>query len=176
MHSYLQSQEGANADIFDMLVNDIFTPIGVGPDAYTSLRTSENNWQGRPLGGYGLWLIQDDVAKIVTFLNNNGGVQGGAQLLDAGLLASAMQQNSVDRGLPTANQPFYYNNGFWGHEFTPSDGYACNFWAPFMSGYGGISLIMIPNGFTFFVFSDNGDFNWYDVVQESHNNIGSNCP
>jgi hypothetical protein len=46
-----------------------------------------------------------------------------------------------------------------------------------MSGFGGISVIMMPNGSTFYVFSDNGDFNWYDVVvQESHDNIGSNCP
>jgi hypothetical protein len=176
MHSYLQSQEGSNADIFDMLVNEIFVPIGMGPGATTSLRTSDNNWQGRPFGGYGLWLIQDDVAKIVTLLNNNGGAANGTQLLDANMLAAAMQQNSADRGLPTANQPFMYNNGFWGNQFTPSDGYACSFWTPFMSGFGGISIIMMPNGATFYVFSDNGDFNWYDVVQESENFIGSNCP
>lgn len=25
-------------------------------------------------------------------------------------------------------------------------------------------------------FLDDGDFNWYDVVQEAHDHIGSNCP
>ena len=176
MHSYLQSKEGASADIFDLLVNEIFVPIGVGPGAHTSLRTSDNNWQGPPLGGYGLWLIQDDVAKIVTLLNNNSGVHNGAQLLDADVLASAMQQNSSDRGLPTSSEPFVYNNGFWGHEFTTSDGYSCNFWTPFMSGFGGNSVIMMPNGSTFYVFSDGDTFNWFDVVKESHDHIGSNCP
>ncbi len=175
MQGYLESQEGNGADIFEMLVNEIFKPLGLGPGAYSTLRTSENNWQGRPLGGYGLWLIQDDVAKIAAFLNNNGGAQNGAQLLDSRMLAAAMQQDSADRGLPTATQPFFYNNGFWGREFTTSDGYACNFWTPFMSGYGGITIAMMPNGSTFYVFSDNGDYNWYDVVQESHNSIGSNC-
>ena len=176
MHSYLQSQEGSGADIFDLLVNEILGPIGVGPGAYTSLRTSDNNWQGRPFGGYGLWLIQDDVAKIVTLLNNENGNHNGSQLLNASVLAAAMQQNSSDRGLTTANQPFVYNNGFWGHEFTTGDGYPCSFWTPFMSGFGGISIIMMPNGSTFYVFSDNGDFNWYDVVQESQDHIGSHCP
>lgn len=176
MQGYLQSQEGASADIFEMLVNDVFVPIGVGPGAYTTLRTSDNNWQGRPFGGYGLWLIQDDVGKIIELFNNDAGAHNGTQLLDANLLAAAMQQDSSDYGLPTANQPFVYNNGFWGHEFTTGDGYPCNFRTPFMSGFGGISVIMMPNGSTFYVFSDNGDFNWYDVVQESHDHIGSNCP
>ena len=176
MQSYLQSQEGPSTDIFDLLVNEIFVPIGVGPGAHTSLRTSDNNWQGPPLGGYGLWLVQDDVAKIVTLLNNNSGVHNGAQLLDADVLASAMQQNSSDRGLPTSSEPFVYNNGFWGHEFTTSDGYSCNFWTPYMSGFGGISVIMMPNGSTFYVFSDGNTFNWFDVVKESHDHIGSNCP
>lgn len=175
MDGYLKSKEGSSADIYDMLVNEVFSPIGIGPGAYTTLRTSDNNWQGQPFGGYGLWLNQDDVAKIVTLLNNDGGAHGGTQLLDTAVLAAAMQENGADRGLTTANQPFNYNNGFWGHEFTTGDGYACNFWTPFMSGYGGISLIMMPNGSTFYVFSDNGDFNWYDVVQESNDYVGSNC-
>ncbi len=175
MQGYLQSQAGSNADIFDLLVDEVFVPIGLGPGATTTLRTSDNNWTGRPFGGYGLWLIQDDVAKIVTLLNNNGGANGGTQLLDTAVLASAMQQDSSDYGLATSNQPFVYNNGFWGREFTTSDGYACNFRVPFMSGFGGITIAMMPNGSTFYVFSDNGDFNWYDVIQESNDNIGSNC-
>lgn len=176
MHGYLQSQEGSNADIYDMLVDEVFVPIGVGPGAYTTLRTSDNNWQGRPFGGYGLWLIQDDIAKIVNLLNNDAGLHNSTQLLDANVLASAMQQNSSDYGLTTANQPWVYNNGFWGNEFTTGDGYNCNFRTPFMSGYGGITIVMMPNGSTFYVFSDNGDYNWYDVVAESHDHIGSNCP
>lgn len=176
MQGYLQSQAGSSADIYDMLYNEVLAPIGVGPGAQTTLRTSDNNWQGRPFGGYGLWLIQDDIAKIIKLLNTDSGAYNGTQLLDSSLLASAMQKNSSDYGLATSNQPFVYNNGFWGHEFTTSDGYPCSFRTPFMSGFGGISVIMMPNGSTFYVFSDNGDFNWYDVVQESHNNIGSNCP
>jgi hypothetical protein len=175
LHNYLQSQQGSGADIFNMLVNDVFVPIGMGPGAFSSLRTADNNWQGQAFGGYGLWLIQDDVAKIVTLLNNEGGAHGGNQILHPGLLNAAMQRDAADRGLNTANQPFKYNNGFWAHEFTTADGYPCNFYIPFMSGYGGITIVMMRNGATFYHFSDNDEFSWYDVVQEAHEQIGSQC-
>ncbi|MFO7539944.1 MAG: hypothetical protein R6X32_18045, partial [Chloroflexota bacterium] len=128
-------------------------------------------------GGYGLFWTQDDVAKIVTLLNNDGGVVGGTQLLHPQILADAMQKNPNDRGLTTANQPFMYNNGFWAREFTPAQfpEYNCTFWTPFMSGYGGITVVMMPNGSTYYYFSDNDEFAWFSAVSES-NNILSHCP
>jgi hypothetical protein len=177
MHNYLQALEGPGKDIFQMLVDEVFVPIKIGPGAHTSRRTSENNWQGQAWGGYGLFWIQDDVAKLVTLLNNSGGAAGGAQLLHPGMLADAMQQNPADRGLSTANQPFMYNNGFWAREFTPSQfpEYSCTFWTPFMSGFGGITVVMMPNGSTYYYFSDNNEFAWFSAVSES-NKIVSHCP
>jgi hypothetical protein len=76
-------------------------------------------------------------------------------------------------GVPT----FKYNNGFWAREWTPSQArqYKCTFWTPFMSGYGGISVVMMPNGSIFYYFSDNNEFSWYDAVNES-NKISPMCP
>lgn len=176
MHNYLQSQEGSGADIFEMIVDDIFTPLDIGPGAHTSMRTYESSsWKGQPWGGYGLFVTQDDVAKVVTFLNNDGGAAGGTQLLHPDALADTMQQDATDRGLPTGTG-FMYNNGFWAKEFTPQEfpEYSCTFWAPFMSGYGGITIVMMPNGSTYYYFSDNDEFSWYDAVSES-NNIRSHC-
>lgn len=175
MHNYLQSQEGPGADIFEFVVQEVYVPIGIGPGAHTTLRTSDDNWQGQAFGGYGLWWIQDDIAKIATLLNVDSGAAGGVQILEPSLLAAAMQQDPADRGLPTANQPFMYNNGFWAHQFTPDDGYECSFWVPFMSGYGGITVAMMPNGATYYYFSDNDEFDWFDVVREVHDHIASNC-
>jgi hypothetical protein len=177
MHNYLQAQEGSGKDIYEMVMDELFVPLKVGPGAYTSRRTSENNWQGQAWGGYGLFWTQDDVAKIVTLLNNDGGVVGGTQLLHPQILADAMQKNPNDRGLTTANQPFMYNNGFWAREFTPAQfpEYNCTFWTPFMSGYGGITVVMMPNGSTYYYFSDNDEFAWFSAVSES-NNILSHCP
>ncbi len=176
MQGYLQTKEGAGADIFNFLVDEVYKPVGLGPGAFTTLRTSDNNWQGRPFGGYGLFWIPDDIAKLSTFLNVNHGAVNGTQILSPALLADAMQWDANDRGLTTATYDFKYNNGFWAHEFTTDDGYACNFWVPFMSGYGGITVAMMPDGVTYYYFSDNGDFDWYDAVAEVNNSIASNCP
>jgi hypothetical protein len=44
--------------------------------------------------------------------------------------------------------------------------YRCNFWVPFMSGYGGISVLLLPNGATYYIFSDGNEFIWYAAVHE----------
>ena len=45
---------------------------------------------------------------------------------------------------------------------TPSEfsQHSCSFWIPFMSGYGGITVAMAPNGATYYYFSDNEEFSW----------------
>jgi hypothetical protein len=176
LQGYLQRLEGNDADLFDFVVEEVYRPIGLGPGAWTTLRTRENHWQGRPLGGYGLFWIADDLAKLGVFLNANGGKVQGTPLLQPDLLAEAMQQKSEDRGLPTGPYDFMYNNGFWAHLFTRRAGYACDFWVPFMSGYGGITVALLPNGVVYYVISDNGDFDWYDVVREVDRHILSLCP
>ncbi|HFQ94414.1 MAG TPA: class C beta-lactamase-related serine hydrolase, partial [Anaerolineae bacterium] len=174
MQNYLQTQEGEGADIFQMMVDEVYAPIGLGPGAFTTLRTAEDNWQGRPLGGLGLWLIPGDVAKIATLLQN-GGAANGEQLLHPGLLAKAMQQDPDDPGLTTASQPFKYNMGFWAYKFGRRTGYPCEFSTPFMSGFGGITIVMMPNDVTFYYFSDNNEYDWFDVVKEAHKNIRPLC-
>jgi len=62
------------------------------------MRTADDNWQGQAEGGYGLWWIPDDIAKIATLLNNDGGRIGDEQNLVPDLLAAAMQQDPEDRG------------------------------------------------------------------------------
>jgi len=176
MSAYLQTLTGADTDLFDFLVDTVWRPLGIGPGAHTSLRTSDSNWQGETFGGYGLWLIADDLAKITGLLNVEGGVIDAVQVLDPAALDAAMQRDPTDRGmLTTAPEPFMYNNGFWALEFTQVQGYACNFWVPFMSGYGGITVAMMPSGATYWYVSDNHEYAWQDVIAESHAHIADNC-
>jgi hypothetical protein len=44
--------------------------------------------------------------------------------------------------------------------------YSCDFWIPYMSGYGGITILLLPNGATYYVFSDANEFKWYNAVHE----------
>jgi hypothetical protein len=37
-----------------------------------------------------------------------------------------------------------------------------------MSGYGGISVAMLPNGSVYYVFSDGAQFKWAEAAIESH--------
>jgi len=125
-----------------------------------------------------LFLTQDDIAKISLLLNNQNGSIDGTQILEPNLLAASLQRNPDDRGLNTTGVPtFKYRNGFWAKEWTPSENrkFTCIFWTPFMSGYGGISVVMMPNGSTYYYFSDNNEFDWYNAVSES-NKLSSMCP
>lgn len=175
MNNYLVQQQGAGADIFNMLQDEVFTPLHLSAGALTTLR-SDNSASGAPLGGYGLFWTQDDIAKVAMLLNNQNGMIGGSQVLNAQMLADSMQKNPSDRGIVTTASTtgtpsyFYYNNAFWAKQFTSADSskYTCSFWVPYMSGHGGISVIMMPNGVTYYYFSDNDEFYWFDAVGEAN--------
>lgn len=174
LHNYLQTVEGPDADIFNFLVDEIFIPIGIGPGAHTTLRTKDNNWQGQPYGGYGLWWIPDDIAKITTFLNVDNGVIAGEQILHPELLAAAMQHDPNDRGVDIDSRA-KYNNAFWARVYDQQDGYDCEFWVPHMLGYSGIVIVMMPNGSSYYYASDNREFTWLEALKES-NRIAPHCP
>ncbi|MBI5932962.1 MAG: serine hydrolase [Chloroflexi bacterium] len=160
MFEYLRKQGGG--DLFDMLTNDIFIPLHFSRGSLVSLRT-ENSPTGRPFGSHGMFYTPDDIVKLGSFLISEAGVLNGGQILHPSLLADTMQKNPSDRGLPTTQYDHMYNNSFWAKDyFLP-----CNFTAVFMSGYGGISVVMLPNGVTYYMFSDNGEFIFDSAVNEA---------
>jgi CubicO group peptidase (beta-lactamase class C family) len=166
LHNYLQTQEGPEADIFQFVVDEVYRPLGLGPGAFTTMRTADNNWQGQAEGGYGLWWIPDDIAKIATLLNHDGGIIGGAQVLHPKLLAAALQRDPDDRGVKIDSQRMY-NNAFWANRYTPASGFACEFWVPQMLGVSGNVVALMPNGVTYYYFSDNQEFTWDAAVREA---------
>jgi len=174
MHNYLQTRQGAEADIFQFVVNEIYRPLGLGPGAYTTLRTADSQWQGQAEGGYGLWWIPDDIAKIAQFLDPNNGVIGGEQILQPDLLAAALQKNPSDRGVKIDRRRMY-NNAFWANQYLPSDGFACEFWVPQMLGVSGNVVALFPNGITYYYFSDNQEFTWDAALRET-DKIMPLCP
>jgi formylglycine-generating enzyme required for sulfatase activity len=166
MQNFLQTLEGPDADIFNFLVAEIFTPLKIGPGAHSTLRTKDNNWQGQPYGGYGLWWIADDIAKFTAFLNVDQGSINGEQILHPSLLAAAMQRDPDDRGVDI-NSTSKYNNAFWARKYTQRDSYDCEFWVPHMLGYSGIVIVLMPNGTTYYYASDNQEFTWLEAIKES---------
>lgn len=180
---YLQSQAGSGADLFNTMVNDVYAPMGLNADTLTTERTDNAAQQGnsptsgRPFGAYGLFWTVDDVAKLATFFQNDGSVNG-TQLVDRNLMLAAMQRLSSDTGVAAVSANlsgngdgtesaggYRYSNGLWAYP-TTSQVAGCALRVPFMSGYGGITIAMMPNGATYYYFSDAGQFVWANAIAE----------
>jgi hypothetical protein len=173
MNDELKALEGSGKDIFDdILVNEILAPIGTSPSSWVSRRTYDSVQQ--PFSGWGMTYLPDDVAKIGQFMNMDDGMINGQATFDANEFNAAMQRDPSDRGLdPLAD--FKYNNGLWAHEIKTNINCSSDVWVPFMSGYGGISVMLFPNDTVYYMFSDDDTYLWMDAAQES-NQIQSMCP
>jgi len=165
MHNYLQTREGTDADIYQFVVDEVYRPLGLGPGAFTTMRTADNDWRGQAEGGFGQWWIPDDIARIGTFLLGGGKING-EHVLQPDLLAAALQQNPADRGVRIDGQRMY-NNSFWANRYAESNGYACEFWVTQMLGVSGNVAALFPNGITYYYFSDNQEFTWDAALRES---------
>lgn len=173
MHNYLRTKQGTEQDIFGLVVQDVYRPLQLGPGVYSTMRTSDNNWQGQAEGGYGMWWIPDDIAKIAILLNNDGRING-IPVFDPVMLAATLQQNPADRGVKIDGQRMY-NNAFWANHYTRSSGFDCDFWIPNMLGVSGNVVTLMPNGAAYYYFSDNQEFTW-DAALRELNKIKPICP
>lgn len=172
--NYLQSQAGPQSDIFDFVVDEVYRLLNMGPGVFSSLRAGQPDGVGQPYGGYGLWWVPDDLAKLAIFLNVEAGRIGGEQVLHPDLLAAAMQQDPNDRGVKRDGDG-RYNNAFWADIYDMGDGSDCNVWVPHMYGYSGILVALIPNGSAYYYASDNQEFSSIAAIRESHKIIPL-CP
>jgi hypothetical protein len=145
-----------------LVVEPFWEPLALSAAIRGTLATGDTRAQ--PYTGWGLFYTADDIARIAVWLN--GGASGLAALDDV-LLAGAMQQVPGDRGLP-AGDGLRYNNGFWAWDAGPTLGCEGERWVPFMSGYGGIAVVLFPNGSVYYYFSDSGLQRWREVALESH--------
>ncbi len=166
LHNYLQSQMGPEADIFEFVVDQVYRPLGIGPGAYTTMRTADDNWQGQAEGGYGVWWIPNDIARLAVLLNNDDGMLDGEPILHPALLAATLQQDPADRGVRIDSRQMY-NNAFWATHYTPADGLDCELWITEMRGISGNVVALFPNGITYYYFSDNREFTWDAALRES---------
>lgn len=168
MQAYLRNINGAEADIYeDLLVEPLFKPLGMSPVSWKTRRSRDE--VNQPYMGWGLTFLADDVAKFSAFLSEAAQNNGEQDYLDRNQLAAALQMNTSDPGLPAPSHPLRYNNGFWAYDATSLAQCDAPLWVPFMSGFGGISVVLMPNGLTYYYFSDNGQFAWARAVTASAN-------
>jgi hypothetical protein len=167
MNAFLKNKEGSGKDIFtDVIDTQLWQPINVSPTARDTKRTYDGVQQ--PFTGWGLTYLRDDVMKIAKFLEEDN----GNGLLDSTELDATLQKDPNNVGL-VPKTGFLYNNGFWAKDLQPITG--CNSYQAYMSGYGGITIMPMPNDTIYYYFSDNEVFQWESAAIES-NNIRSLCP
>ena len=150
-------------DFFDdLVVADLYAPLGLSPTSRVTRRTYDAIAQ--PFTGWGLVFQSDDIAKLGVFLARDAGAIAGRQVIDAGMLAAALQRNPGDRGLPVAGRAdLRYQHGFWARNLRREPDCGTDTWIPFMSGYGGISVVLLPGGIVYWNFADDGraaSFDW----------------
>jgi hypothetical protein len=153
MDSLLKRQAGPQAHLWDMVMAEVFQPIGIfhAPIMQTQ---EQDGGRGVPPLAYGLYVTIDDVAKLTTLLQH-GGQHQGQQLLSATTLAAALYKTEA-RGLPTGWG--WYHLSFWSMSHQSRTG--CAFQIPYMAGFLGNLVVLLPNGISAFRFADGDD---YDV-------------
>ena len=166
MDSLLKRHEGAQANLWDQLSEEVLRPIGI--KVLPILHTVEpDGSRGVPILGAGLYVSIDDVAKI-TGLLQRGGRHKGRQLLNPTLLDEALTQG-LNKGKPTAwkeeGEELRYYLSLWNLSVELGD---CVISAPHMVGYGGNLVQLLPHGVTSFYFEDGKSWQLTELARAAH--------
>ena len=145
MDAYLKQRAGPEADLWEMLEEEVYRPIGV-PHAPTNRLVEADGSLTLPQMSQGYYPTVDDLAKIARLLQN-GGRHEGEQLLHAELTAEVMYRTDV-RGIAFGppvdiGQPSYYL-AVWHQNYVGEGG--CVVDLARMSGWGGHRVVLFPNG------------------------------
>lgn len=125
MERFLQSKEGTDATILNMLTTEVYDAIGAEHFASGTGYTPDGR-PGVPLSGWGALPTIDILVRAGALIGNGGRAPDGTQLLHPDLVAGLTA--SADYGL-----------AFWRDDSTGTV-------VPYMSGAGGNRVLALPNG------------------------------
>lgn len=159
MQAFLRERTGAQADVYRDLVRDpLWRPLGLSATLDETRRTTGEPRQA--FTGWGLFMQRGDLARLLQFLGPDAGAVDGVNLIEPAQLGAALGRDASDTGLPAPEAPFAYNDGFWSWDIREFGGCDAATPIPFMSGYGGIAAVLIPNGTAYYYVSDGYQFSW----------------
>lgn len=174
MNAFVKRRMGGATDLYrDVMVADLWAPLGLSPVTHFTRRTIDAAAQ--PFTGWGLVLHRDDIARIADWLANGNGVINDRQALEPRMLAAALQRVPQDRGLVSVDPRFRYQHGFHARDIAADIGCAQPVFVPYMTGYGGIVVVLFPNGTVYYHVSDGDSFRWLRAAAGS-DRIRSFCP
>ena len=164
MNAWVRAQTSPETDIFsDFMFPKFLEPLKLSPLMSWTQRTYDQAAQ--PFTAYGLMMKPDDVVRIAHFLNYSYDEQGllNQEGFDQAMFRDVNEQVRWFEGNGNA-----YKTGFWGTELSLQLGCEKETWVPFMSGYGGITVAMFPNGTIYYHFSDGNYFRFLPAALASH--------
>jgi hypothetical protein len=183
MNAFLKRQEGPTADLFAMMWADVYRPLHMSRGFQGTMRT-DNRENGAPWGYAGLFWSIDDLAKLAAFLGVGDGKIDGRQVIDATRLREALFRTTKS-GLPVPDweqhpkvkNTYVYNHNFWGKRVGPEEfpSIRCRFIAPIMSGYGGVTVMLLPNGAAYYAVADGNEYP-HDAAIEQIGRLAPYCP
>ncbi|MFQ6007153.1 MAG: serine hydrolase [Woeseia sp.] len=154
MHSFYEAMEGPNANVWQMMRDEVYGPIGI--QALPTIQTVDD--EPIPIYGFGLFLNAYDTARVSQLLSNDG-VYNGQQILHRVRTRQSMYK-TTDMGFNTyasvpivgSSQNARYLNSFWSFELVgPS---TCTARIPYMWGFGGNFVVILQNGISAFRYAD----------------------
>lgn len=159
----LLRRQGLGRDLYDDLIRPIWRATGQSASLDATRRTQDA--AALPFTGWGLTYHRDDVLRAARFLAA-GGTIGGRPYLDRRLVNEALQRRTPGAGFTALAPDLRYRHGVWARDVGPLIGCRHAVWTPFMSGYGGVSVVMFPIGVVFYAFNDDSHFDWGAAAAE----------
>jgi hypothetical protein len=147
MDRFLKSKAGPASDLWSMLQQEVFAPIGIH-HAPTNRTIEADGSAGHPLMAYGYYPTLSDMVLIAR-LYQNAGKHGHQQILYAPRIRELLA-GPHPRGLPTGEKlpagETTYTNAFWVTSYVAPDD--CRVFYPRMIGWGGNIVALMPGGLT----------------------------
>jgi hypothetical protein len=81
-------------------------------------------------------------------------------------LRAGLQLSPASTGLSTDYSTIRYLHSYWAKNITELLQCQQDTWLPFMSGFGGITVAIIPNDNSYYYFSDSHQYNWSNTVAQ----------
>ena len=167
LNQFYKQNVSSEGDIYYDLLLPLWNSLELS-DALNEIRRSLDNVR-QPYAEMGMFMLPDDVVKIGQYFLEI------RKKVDKGIMFDALQKNENNRGLVAIENLMYYNKGFWVKRFSGNKfGCSSDLWIPFMSGTGGITLVLLPNNTLYYYFSDGDEYAW-DRAVEFANNLRPFC-
>lgn len=135
---FLKAHAGASANIWTMLLDEVYRPIGIFTAPTNS--TIEASGPGHAMMAYGYYPTLDDLAKL-TMLYQNGGAWRGHQILSRPLVQTLLPRATVPSGALKGTGEHYLDDWHIMHIRASS---TCARYVPQAEGWGGNTVTILP--------------------------------